>query len=58
MERRLRSLVTAPSGFDFLPTSGTDPELYARLERWLVDEMLAARAAAGAPPPALVTNWR
>jgi hypothetical protein len=50
--------LTAPSGFDFLPTSGADPELYGRLERWLVDEMLAARAAAGAPPPELVTNWR
>jgi hypothetical protein len=48
----------AASGFDFTPTSGADPELYAQLKRWLVDELLAARAEAGKPHPEVVTNWR
>ena len=40
------------------PTHGLSPELKDSMGRWMVDELLAARAAAGKPAPELINNWR
>jgi hypothetical protein len=54
--------LAAPPGaelnFTRRPTHGIRPELKAHISKWLVDELLEARAAAGRPPPELIDNWR
>ncbi len=56
--RHLRAETDDDSGFRFIRTHGTDPDFKARMRRHLVDDLLEVRAAHGAPPPEIVTNWR
>jgi autotransporter-associated beta strand protein len=46
------------SNYLLWPVSGIEPAARRSAKQWLVDELLAARAAAGKPAPEIINNWR